>query len=82
MRTVGVGERRREAGETEGQEDFPRVQVSNYRYERDVGGEVVKGIINGILQGYIPMCPFLRRMSIAFTTFSKGSNDPKMLRSY
>lgn len=41
----------------------------------------MKAIINGMLQGYIPICPFLRRMSIAFTTFSKGSNDPKMLGS-
>lgn len=50
------------------------------RYERDVEGkEVLKGIINGILYGYLSICPFLGRVSIPYFTFSKESNDLKML---
>lgn len=82
MRRVGESERRREAGETWCQEDFLRVQMRNCRCETDVREEeVLKGIINEVLWGYTSMCPFLRRISISFITFSKGSNDPKILRN-
>lgn len=48
------------------------------RYERDVGEEKV---LEGITKGYLSMCLSLGRISISFITFSKWSNDPKVLRT-
>lgn len=52
------------------------------RYEKDVGGEeVLKETINWDILGSHLHVPFSRETVQSSITFSKGSNDPKMLRN-